>query len=65
MGVEKKTLQEGNGTDRPSKGDTVTIEYTGNLYDPAQEANHCRGNQSVCIHTSNLPPAQVKPSPSD
>ncbi|KAI9799370.1 MAG: FK506 binding protein proline rotamase rapamycin-binding protein [Piccolia ochrophora] len=33
MGVEKKLRSQGNGTDYPKKGDTVTIEYTGNIYD--------------------------------
>ncbi|KAF4553077.1 FKBP-type peptidyl-prolyl cis-trans isomerase-like protein 1 [Elsinoe fawcettii] len=33
MGVTKQTLKPGNGTDRPQAGDTVTMEYTGNLYD--------------------------------
>ena len=34
MGVTRKLIKEGNRTDRPTKGDEVTIEYTGNLYDP-------------------------------
>ena len=45
MGVEKKVLKEGNGTDKPQKGDEVTIEYTGNLYDEAQADNDYRGDQ--------------------
>ena len=45
MGVEKKLLTEGNGKDYPSKGDEVTIEYTGNLYDEAEASNDYRGNQ--------------------
>lgn len=45
MGVERKILKEGNGTDQPKKGDEVTIEYTGNLYDPNEEANDYRGKQ--------------------
>ncbi|MCJ1302922.1 hypothetical protein MMC08_005727 [Hypocenomyce scalaris] len=43
MGVTRKVLKEGNGTDRPKKGDEVTIEYTGNLYDEAQASNNYRG----------------------
>ncbi|KAI9817935.1 MAG: FK506 binding protein proline rotamase rapamycin-binding protein [Thelocarpon impressellum] len=35
MGVEKKVLRGGNGTDYPKKGDTITIEYTGFIFDPA------------------------------
>ncbi|KAI9888155.1 MAG: FK506 binding protein proline rotamase rapamycin-binding protein [Watsoniomyces obsoletus] len=33
MGVTKQVLQEGNQTDYPKPGDTVSIEYTGYLYD--------------------------------
>lgn len=33
MGVTRKILKQGDGTERPKKGDEVTIEYTGNLYD--------------------------------
>ena len=45
MGVTRKVLKEGNGKDKPKKGDEVTIEYTGNLYDENETANHCRGQQ--------------------
>ncbi|KAL8927485.1 MAG: hypothetical protein Q9208_002290 [Pyrenodesmia sp. 3 TL-2023] len=45
MGVTRKVLKEGNGTDKPKKGDTVTIEYTGNLYDEGQANNDYRGKQ--------------------
>lgn len=45
MGVTRKVLKEGNGTDKPKKGDDVTIEYTGNLYDEAQASNEHRGKQ--------------------
>ncbi|KAL8677687.1 MAG: hypothetical protein Q9186_005900 [Xanthomendoza sp. 1 TL-2023] len=45
MGVTRKVLKEGNGTDKPKKGDEVTIEYTGNLYDEKEEDNDCRGKQ--------------------
>lgn len=45
MGVEKKVLKEGNGKDKPNKGDEVTIEYTGNLYDEDQAGNDYRGEQ--------------------
>lgn len=33
MGVHKLVIKEGNGTDRPKKGDSVFIEYSGFLYD--------------------------------
>ncbi len=36
MGVDKKMLKAGNGTDYPRKGDEVTIEYTGYLLDPSK-----------------------------
>ena len=46
MGVTRKILQQGNGSDRPNKGDMVTIEYTGNLYDDAAGAGKdFRGKQ--------------------
>ena len=45
MGVEKEILNAGNGEDYPTKGDEVTIEYTGNLYDETQENNNYRGKQ--------------------
>lgn len=45
MGVTKKVLIEGNGTDKPQKGNEVTIEYTGNLYDESKADNDCRGEQ--------------------
>ncbi|KAL8642547.1 MAG: hypothetical protein Q9228_000772 [Teloschistes exilis] len=45
MGVTKKVLKEGDGKTYPSKGDEVTIEYTGNLYDDAKADNDYRGKQ--------------------
>ncbi|KAL8655116.1 MAG: hypothetical protein Q9210_001096 [Variospora velana] len=45
MGVTKKVLKEGNGTDKPKAGDEVTIEYTGNLYDETKADNDYRGTQ--------------------
>ena len=33
MGVVKEMIMEGNGADKPHKGDNVTIEYTGWLLD--------------------------------
>lgn len=44
MGVTRKVLKEGNGIDKPKKGDEVTIEYTGNLFDE-NAGNHNRGTQ--------------------
>ncbi|MCJ1335531.1 FK506-binding protein 1B [Bachmanniomyces sp. S44760] len=45
MGVTRKLLKPGNGVDHPQDGDNVTIDYTGNLYDPAQKDNDCRGKE--------------------
>ena len=46
MGFEKKLYKDGNGKDFPKKGDMVTIEYTGNLYDEAAGASKdYRGQQ--------------------
>lgn len=39
MGVEKKVLKTGNGQDTPKKGDTVTMEYTGWLFDSTKPEN--------------------------
>lgn len=45
MGVTRKVLKEGNGKDKPAKGDEVTIEYTGNLHDEGAQHNDYRGKQ--------------------
>lgn len=57
MGVTKKVVTKGNGTDIPKKGDEVTIEYTGNLYDESKgEKADYRGAQYVPHPMSaNLP----------
>ena len=48
MGVQRKVVKNGNGVDYPKKGDNVTMEYTGNLYDKsAGEAKDYRGDQYV------------------
>jgi FK506-binding protein 1 len=38
MGVERKIVTRGNGSDSPASGDKVSIHYTGWLYD-AKKAN--------------------------
>jgi FK506-binding protein 1 len=43
--LQKKLIQSGNGTDRPKKGDEVTIQYTGWLYDASATDNQYRGNE--------------------
>lgn len=45
MGVTRQVLQAGNGTDKPKKGDKVTIEYTGNLLDQDSSDEYKRGKQ--------------------
>lgn len=45
VGVTRKLLKPGNGTDKPKKGDEVTIEYTGNLYDEKYADNDYRGEK--------------------
>lgn len=35
MGVTKTLISPGNGQDKPKNGDNITMEYTGNLYDPS------------------------------
>jgi len=43
MGVTKTQISPGNGADKPHKGDTVSMEYTGWLYDDHAAQN--RGKQ--------------------
>ncbi|TID23773.1 peptidyl-prolyl cis-trans isomerase [Venturia nashicola] len=43
MGVTKQTLSAGNGVDFPKQNDTVTMEYTGWLYDASKPDN--KGSQ--------------------
>ncbi|KAK4939974.1 hypothetical protein LTR10_019826 [Elasticomyces elasticus] len=43
--LEKRVNTPGNGTDYPKRGDTVTMDYTGWLYDPAKAANDYKGKQ--------------------
>ncbi|EYE91428.1 FKBP-type peptidyl-prolyl cis-trans isomerase [Aspergillus ruber CBS 135680] len=45
MGVTKKTLQPGNGTDYPQKGSMCAIDYTGALYDASKDNNHFMGKE--------------------
>nr|POE51756.1 peptidyl-prolyl cis-trans isomerase [Quercus suber] len=39
MGVTKQLISPGNGSDKPKAGDNITMEYTGNLYDPSAPNN--------------------------
>ncbi|KAK5173452.1 uncharacterized protein LTR77_002133 [Saxophila tyrrhenica] len=43
MGVTKQMITPGNGVDKAKKGDQITMEYTGNLYD--ESAPNKKGNQ--------------------
>jgi len=45
MGVTKELLQEGNGTDYPSKDQTIFMQYTGWLKDPNATDNELKGKQ--------------------
>ena len=45
MGVTKQQISPGNGVDKPKQGDTITMEYTGTLYD--ENAADKNGKQSV------------------
>lgn len=47
MGVDRIILNQGNGTVKPEKGDTVRLEYTGYLYEESKNANYHRGKQYV------------------
>lgn len=51
MGVTKNTLKPGNGQDFPRKGDSVSIHYTGCLYDESKagEGQHNMGTQLVFL----------------
>ena len=49
MGIEKQTLTEGNGVDRPKMGDKVAMIYTGWLQDPNAKDNDFKGAQYVYI----------------
>jgi len=43
MSLQKELIKEGDNTNYPKKGDQVTMEYTGWLYDSSAEKN--RGKQ--------------------
>ena len=45
MGVTRKVLKQGNGSDFPKQGDEVAIHYTGNLYDQSCASNDYRGKE--------------------
>lgn len=51
MGVTKQVLTAGNGVDKPKKGDTITMEYTGWLYDDSKTNN--KGKQYVSMDQSS------------
>jgi len=45
MGVTRTVSANGNQQDKPKKGDEVTIEYTGWLYDVNKADNGYRGDK--------------------
>lgn len=48
MGVTKQLISPGDGATKAKAGDTITMEYTGNLHDP--NAANGKGKQSVAIY---------------
>ena len=46
MGVEKKMIKQGDGSTKAQAGQTVTMEYTGWLFD--QSKPDFKGKQYVC-----------------
>lgn len=56
MGVTKKVITQGNGVDFPKSGDTITMEYTGNLEDPNAE----NGKGKQCVKKSSAPPMKCE-----
>lgn len=52
MGVEKQIISPGNGVDRPKVGDTILMEYTGNLWDESAANN--KGKQYVADTTWSM-----------
>ncbi len=52
--LDKKVIKEGNKRDYPQKGDKVTIDYTGWLYDAAASDNQNRGNQQVPVKPHSI-----------
>ncbi|EER28392.1 FK506-binding protein/peptidyl-prolyl cis-trans isomerase, putative [Coccidioides posadasii C735 delta SOWgp] len=45
MGVTKKILKEGNGVDKPVKGDDIVMNYRGCLYDSSKPSEHFMGRK--------------------
>ncbi|PGG99246.1 hypothetical protein AJ79_08609 [Helicocarpus griseus UAMH5409] len=45
MGVTKRVLRNGNGADKPIKGDEVSIDYTGCIYDPNAQGKYFMGDE--------------------
>ncbi|KIX02300.1 uncharacterized protein Z518_08240 [Rhinocladiella mackenziei CBS 650.93] len=43
--LSKKLIRSGNNADYPKRGDEVTIEYTGWLYDPSKADEGYKGAQ--------------------
>jgi FK506-binding protein 1 len=45
MGVERKIITRGTGSGSPAAGDTVTIHYSGWLYDAKKSNKGFQGKQ--------------------
>ncbi|KAK6428691.1 Fork head 1 [Oleoguttula sp. CCFEE 5521] len=55
MGVTKKQITPGNGVDKPKKGDTISMEYTGTLESGKQfDSSVGRGDFKTKIGTGQV-----------
>lgn len=51
MAVAKIIAKKGNGTDKPKRGDLVTMDYVGYLYDPSKVSRGYRGKKyAASVH---------------
>lgn len=68
--LDRKLISPGNNTDYPRKGDKVTIEYTGWLYDSSRANNEYKGDKyvfemphstvkQVSLHLTSLVPDSI------
>ncbi|KAJ5894766.1 FK506-binding protein 1 [Penicillium taxi] len=60
MGVERKIITRGNGTDTPASGDKVSIHYTGWLYDAKKANKGFQGKQFDSSRTPGRGPLNVQ-----
>ncbi|KAJ5482077.1 hypothetical protein N7475_000889 [Penicillium sp. IBT 31633x] len=60
MGVERKIITRGNGSDSPAAGDKVSIHYTGWLYDAKKANKGFQGKQFDSSRTPGRGPLNVQ-----